>query len=55
MTKECIKCGNTNEKEIEYKTLIFDDGWKVTKKKNAWVCKDQYDCGMRVYGPKKEN
>ncbi|MBP1948286.1 hypothetical protein [Virgibacillus litoralis] len=32
MTEECLVCGNTNEEEIEYKTVIIDDGWKGVKK-----------------------
>jgi hypothetical protein len=51
MTKECFACGNTNEEEIEYKTVFIDDGWKEVKKK-VWVCKDQDDCGMRMFGYK---
>lgn len=51
MSKECFVCGNTNEEEIEYKTVIIDDGWKEVKKK-VWVCKDEDDCGMRMFGNK---
>jgi hypothetical protein len=51
MTKECFVCGNTNEEEIEYKTVILTDEWKEVKKK-VWVCKDDDDCGMRIYGNK---
>jgi len=49
VTRECFVCGNTNEKEIEYKTVILDDGLKE-KTKKVWVCKDDIDCGMRIYG-----
>lgn len=52
MTKEeCFTCGNTNEEDIEYKTVYLSDGYKEVKKK-VWVCKDQYDCGMRMHGNK---
>ena len=26
MTRECYECGNTNEEEIEYKTVTTDEG-----------------------------
>jgi hypothetical protein len=51
MTTECFTCGNKKEEELEYKTVILDDCWKEVKKK-VWVCKDQYDCGMRMFGNK---
>lgn len=41
-------CGNTNEEEIEYKTVLIGDSWKEVMK-NFWVCKDQDDCGMRMF------
>ena len=26
MARECYECGNTNEEEIEYKTVTTDEG-----------------------------
>ncbi|SES88617.1 hypothetical protein SAMN05421676_10220 [Salinibacillus kushneri] len=50
MTEECFVCGNTNEEEIEYKTVYLDDGFSGEVKKKVWACIDQEECGMRVYG-----
>jgi hypothetical protein len=38
-----------NVEEIDYKTIILDDGWREVKK-DVWVCNDEDDCGMRIYG-----
>lgn len=53
MAEECFVCGNTNEEEIEYRTVILDDGLREVRKKE-WVCKDEDDCGMRIYGNKNQ-
>ncbi|MCD1257643.1 hypothetical protein B5M42_002165 [Paenibacillus athensensis] len=52
MAEECFACGNKNKKEIEYKKVILDDGEKEVAEIKL-VCKDQYECGMRMHGPKK--
>lgn len=39
MSIECFVCGNTNEEEIEYKTVYLDYGFNEVKKK-VWVCID---------------
>lgn len=51
MTEKCFVCGNTDEEELEYKTVYLDDGFKEVKKK-VWVCIDTDDCGMRMFGNK---
>ncbi|HWL23358.1 MAG TPA: hypothetical protein VNR38_06350 [Ureibacillus sp.] len=52
MAEKCFVCGNTNEEEIEYKKVYLDDGWKEVSR-YEWVCIDDDDCGMRIYGNKK--
>lgn len=49
MARECYECGNTNEEEIEYKTVITDEGDGNEKKIKLWLCIDNDDCEMRVY------
>jgi hypothetical protein len=49
MARECYECGNTNEEEIEYKTITTDEGDGNEKKIKLWLCIDNDDCEMRVY------
>lgn len=49
MARECNDCGNTNVEEIEYKTVITDEGDGNEKKIKLWLCIDSDDCEMRVY------
>lgn len=49
MAKECYECGNTNEKEIEYKTVTTDEGDGFNEKKiKLWSCKDNDACMVRA-------
>jgi len=50
MTTKCYECGNTNEEEIEYKTVTTDEGDGMNEKKiKLWLCIDNEDCETRVY------
>lgn len=48
MARECYECGNTNEEEIDYKTVTTDEGYGINEKKvQLWLCIDNDDCEMR--------